>query len=67
MQPIDVPAFSMNNQLDFFLARYIELLDDTHSDMWSEEDGADWRNEIVERIQDLGPDYVNHYLPYDIQ
>lgn len=57
----------MQDHLDFFLVRYLELLNDTHRNMWSEEDGADWRNEIIERIRDLGPEYVNCYLPIDFE
>lgn len=67
MQQVDCPAWSMQDHLDFFLARYLELLDDIHSNMWSEEDGASWRTEIIERIKDLGPEYVNFYLPVDLE
>ena len=66
MQQVDAPTWSMQNHLDFFLVRYLELLSDIHSNMWSEEDGASWRTEIIERIRDLGQEYVNCYLPYDL-
>lgn len=67
MEQNDAPTWSMQDHLDFFLVRYLELLNDTHRNMWSEEDGADWRNEIIERIRDLGPEYVNCYLPIDFE
>lgn len=67
MEQVDAPKWSMQDHLDFFLSRYLELLSDLHRNMWSEEDGASWRNEIIERIKDLGPEYVNFYLPIDFE
>ena len=67
MEQVDAPIWSMQEHLDFFLVRYLELLSDLHRNMWSEEDGASWRNEIIERITDLGPEYVNCYLPVDFE
>ena len=55
-----------DNHLDWFIRRYIELLDDIHREKLFTEDGADHAPEIVERIRSLGPDYVKCFLPMDL-
>ena len=58
----------MQEHLDWFLRRYLELLYDTHGErMWSEEDGADHKEEIARRLKELDPEYSNFFLPADLQ
>ena len=58
---------SIEDQLDWFIGRYIELLYDIHGSRLFTEDGADHRQELVSRIRHLGPEYTSFYLPYELQ